>query len=52
MTKRKTIVTPCNVKVSSNADGDRRPLSGRMSCVRISSASTPPAAKKARAVKK
>jgi hypothetical protein len=29
MTKRKTIVTPCNVKVSSNADGDRRPLSGR-----------------------
>jgi hypothetical protein len=47
MTKRKIIVTPCIVKTSSNAWGLSRPLSGRISWVRISSASTPPAAKNA-----
>jgi hypothetical protein len=50
--KKKIIVTPCIVISSLNVAGPTTPLSGFASCVRISSASTPPAPKNASVVKK
>jgi hypothetical protein len=47
---RKIIVVPCMVMTSLYFSGARKVLSGTASCVRISSASTPPRMKKTRTV--
>jgi len=52
MTNRKIIVTPCIVMTWSKASGDSTFPFGPASCVRISRASIPPAAKKTSVVKK
>jgi hypothetical protein len=45
MPKRKTIVVPCIVKIWLYCEGESRPFSGRISCVRMSMAMTTAAAK-------
>ena len=40
MPKRKTIVVPCIEKIWLYASGERRPMPGLMSCVRMSIAKT------------
>jgi hypothetical protein len=52
MTARNTIVVPCIVNSWLYVSAETNPMLGRMSCVRMSTASSPPTMKKKSAVQR